>query len=150
MQDNIPGHIYRKFAQEHLAAAGYSDPVSVVNQLYEEHLPSTEQYINETEQFRSHYRSVMEKAVYLSIIEMLAGDNADYYRELYEQGKTPQGRLSNGEEAYKQAISQIPEYKPGTKNNFLSRFDKLPEQVHEAVYKKAFQLSKDNLSNSKL
>ena len=150
MKDNIPGYIYRKFAEEHLAAAGYNDPVSVVSQLYEEQLPSKEQYIHEAEQFRPYYRDVMEKAVYLTIIETLAGDDADHYRELYEQGKTPRGRLLNGGETYKQAISQIPEYKPGTQNNFLSRFDELPEQIHETVYKKAFQLSKDNLSNSQL
>ena len=39
MQDNIPGAIYRKYAEAHLSAAAYSDPVSVVNQLYKSIFP---------------------------------------------------------------------------------------------------------------
>ena len=150
MPNNIPGYIYREFAEEHLAVAGFMDPVSVVNQIYQDHLPSEEQYNHEIEQFRSHYRSVMEKAVYLGIIEELAGDDAVRYKALYEQGRTPEGRLANGGDVYKEAIAQIPEYKPGTKEDFLFRFDDFPEQIHEAVYKKAIVMAKDNLRDSRL
>ncbi|MDE0158260.1 MAG: hypothetical protein OXI88_10670 [Gammaproteobacteria bacterium] len=150
MPDNIPGYIYRKFAEEHLAVAGYNDPASVVNELYEQCLPGSEQYNHEVERFRSHYRSVMEKAVYLEIIEEMAEDDAVLYKQLYEQGRTPEGRLANGGEVYKEAIAQIPEYNPANKDSFLSRFDELPEQIHEAVYKEAVKIAKDNLQKSRL
>ncbi|MCY4210235.1 MAG: hypothetical protein OXD47_05225 [Gammaproteobacteria bacterium] len=150
MSDNIPGYIYRKFAEEHLALAGYSDPASAVNELYEQCLPDSEQYNHEVEQFGSHYRNVMEKAVYLDIIEKMVGDDSVLYKRLYEQGRTSEGRLANGGDAYKEALTQIPEYNPADKDGFLSRFDELPEQVHEAVYREAVRIAKDNLQNSRL
>ncbi|MDE0513676.1 MAG: hypothetical protein OXI88_18065 [Gammaproteobacteria bacterium] len=150
MQDNIPGAIYRKYAEAHLSAAAYSDPVSVVNQLYKKHLPEEEQYIYEAEQFKPHYQNVMEKVAYLQIIEKLAGDDAVKYKELYEQGKTPEGRMTNGGQLYKKAVSQIPQYEPGTKDSFLLQFDDLPEHVHEAVYKEAFRMARHHLQSSRL
>lgn len=150
MPDNIPGYIYRKFAEEHLAVAGFTDPASVVNKLYKQCLPDMEQFNHEVKQFRPHYRDAMEKAVYLGGIEETAGNDADLYNYLYEKGRTPQGRLTNGGDEYKEAITKIPEYNPVSKDNFLSRFDELPEQIHEAVYKEAVKIAKDNLQNSRL
>lgn len=146
--DTTPGHVYRHFAQAHLVAAGYEDPVSVVDALYQAILPDDEEYNKEVEQFRVYYQAAMEKAAYLGIIEKSAGNDANRYKELFDLGNTAEGRLAHGGEEYKAAIAMIPEYKPPAREDYFDRFDDLPVELHRSVYEKALQMAQDNLKNS--
>ena len=132
--DTIPGHVYRHYAQAHLVAAGYEDPISVVDALYQASLPDAEEYNKEVEQFRAHYQAAMEKSVYLRIIEKSAGDNATRYKELFDPGRTTEGRLAHGGEEYKAATALIPEYKPPAKEDYFNRFDDLPDAVQRCAH----------------
>lgn len=93
----------------------------------------------------------MRIARYLEIIEDKAGDNPDKYLELYNKGRTEEGRLENGGTKYKEAIGLIktgqdqpagvkkgiPVYEPQSREAYFKRYVDTPDAVHEMVYTKA-------------
>ena len=146
-----PGLAYRRFAQAAMDTAGYENPVAEVDELYEKQLPSEAEYTKEAQKFESYYYEGMRVAKYLQIIETEAGDDPEKYLELYNAGRTEEGRLKHGGTAYQEAIQQIPasqeqsvgeqrgipEYRPASKDAYFKRYVDVPDMVHEMVYTKA-------------
>lgn len=146
-----PGLAYRRFAQAAMETAGYDNPVAVVDDLYDKQLPSDAEYTKEVQKFEPHYNEGMRIARYLEIIEDEAGDNPDKYLELYNKGRTEQGRLENGGTKYKEAIKPIktgqdqpagvkkgiPVYEPQSREAYFKRYVDTPDAIHEMVYTKA-------------
>ena len=146
-----PGLTYRRFAQAAVDAAGYKNPVAEVDELYDKQLPSEAEYAEEVQKFGPHYYEGMRVAKYLQIIETEAGDDPEKYLELYDAGRTEQGRRDHGGTAYEEAIKLIPagqeqsvgeqrgipEYQPGSKDAYFKRYVDVPDMIHEMVYIKA-------------
>ena len=146
-----PGLTYRRFAQAAMDAAGYDNPVAVVDELYDKQLPSEAEYAEEVQKFEPRYYEGMRIARYLEIIEDEAGDNPDKYLELYNKGRTEEGRLETGGTKYKEAIKLIkaeqgqpsetekgiPEYEPQSRDDYFKRYVDTPDAIHEMVYTKA-------------
>ena len=145
--DNTPGYIYLRFAAEHLDAAGFKDPLDMVNALYQHCLPSEEEYQAEITKLEEYYVSAREKAVYYEIIADLAGNDEKKYAQLYDAGRTKEGRLKFAGDVYKEAISNIPPFEPVTRAEFYERLKDLPHPIHKVVYEKALQMAKDRLRN---
>ena len=145
-----PGLAYRRFAQEHLAAAGFEDPVSTVEELYEELLPTDASYQDEVASFQKHYQDAMEIAAYLRNIKIQAGEDAVEYKRLYEMGKTPEGREKGGKSQYLIAQSLIPKYKYASREDYFKRFVDSPEHIHHMVYMKAMLLASQALLNGRI
>lgn len=160
-----PGLAFRRFAQEALAIAGHPDPVGEVERLYEDLSSGAKDvdeaekgYQDEVEKFREHYQSAMEKAAYLKIIGE-AMNNPEYlkhngmnpeepavnYNKLFEAGRTREGREKYGGEKYTEAVKQIPEYRPASRQDYFTRFVDSPDFIHEAVYTKASLLAAQSL-----
>lgn len=132
-----PGLAYRRFSQQHLAAAGVPNPVDVVDALYEECLPTDEEYREEAEKFRDAYHETMERAAYLRVIEHIEHDDPDRYKELYAKGRTGEARVLAGGEAYLREKARIPPFSPSNMREYFGRFVDVPEHVHEKVYLRA-------------
>ena len=145
--DNTPGYIYLRFAAEHLDAAGFKDPLDIVDALYQQCLPSEEEYQAEVARLEEYYFSVREKAIYLEIIEKLAGNDEEKYAQLYDVCWTKEGRLEFAGEAYKKAISNIPPFVPSEREEFYEHIKNFPHPIHKVVYEKALQIAKDRLRN---
>lgn len=145
--DNTPGHIYLRFAAEHLDAAGFKDPLDIVNALYQQCLPGEEEYLAEITMLEEYYVSAREKAVYYEIIAELAGNDEKKYAQLYDAGRTKEGRLKFAGDAYKKAISNIPPFAPVKREEFYERLKDFPHPIHKIVYEKAVQMAKDSLRN---
>ena len=79
--EDAPMLAVRRFAIEHLAAAGIEDPVAVVESLYNALLPTKEQYQSEVEQFSAPYREAREKAAYLETIHDMYGRSPESYMQ---------------------------------------------------------------------
>ncbi len=145
------GLAYRRFAQAAMAAAGYDNPVAVVDELYDKQLPLEIEYAEEAQKFEPRYYEGMRIARYLEIIEDEAGDDPHKYLDLYNKGRTEEGRLEAGGARYSDAIKPImaeqdqppgakkgiPEYEPGSKDDYFKRYVDTPDAVHEMVYTKA-------------
>lgn len=129
-------------------AAGLANPEEVLNNLYEEFIPSDDAFERETKQFEDQYLEAMEKAAYLRIIEERAGDDADLYKQLFELGRTREGRVASGGQQYAEEVASIPAFNPPSKADYYARFDDLPDHVHKSVYMKALQMAEDHLRGS--
>lgn len=143
--DNTPGYIYLRFAAEHLEASGFENPLNIVDELYQQCLPSEDEYQAEVAILEEYYFSVREKAAYLKIIEELAGNDEKKYAQLYDACRTKEDRLKFAGEAYKKAISNIPPFSPAKREDFYERLKDLPHPIHKIVYEKALQMAKDRL-----
>ena len=144
-EDNTPGYIYLRFAAEHLEASGFENPLGIVDKLYQQCLPSEEEYQAEVAILEEYYFSVREKAAYLKIIEELAGNDEKKYAQLYDACGTKEDRLKFAGEAYKKAISNIPPFSPAKREDFYERLKDFPHPIHKVVYEKALQMTKDRL-----
>ncbi len=80
--DVAPGLAYRRMAQEHLAAAGFKDPVGKVESLYQTYFPSDEAYAAEVSRFAPHFDAAMIKAEFLKAAELAAHDDAKGFKVL--------------------------------------------------------------------
>ena len=145
--DNTPGYIYLRFAAEHLDAAGFKYPLDMVDDLYQQCLPSEEEYQAEITKLEEYYVNAREKAVYYKIIAELAGNDEKKYAQLYDAGRTKEDRLKVAGDAYKKAISNIPPFEPVTRAEFYDRLKDFPHPIHKVVYEKALQMAKDRLRN---
>ena len=137
--------LYRRFAEEHLAAAGFPNPGEVLDQIYEELTPPDEAFMREVSRFEREYLEAMEKAAYLRAIEERAGDDAQRYRELFELGRTKEGRIAHGGSRYAEAVAAIPAFNPPSKADYYARFDAPPDDVHRNAYEKALQMAVERL-----
>ena len=145
--DSTPGYAYLRFAAEHLDAAGFKDPLGIVNALYQQCIPDEEEYQAHVAKLREYYFSAREKAIYLRIIEKLAGKDKKKYAQLYDAGRTEEGRLKFAGESYANAVSNIPPFVPSKREEFYERLKDFPHPIHKAVYEKALQMAKDRLRN---
>ena len=137
----------RRFAIEHLAAAGIEDPVAVVESLYKALLPTEEQYRAEVEQFSAHYYEAKEKAAYLEIIQDEYSRSLEAYLRYTqpEYVKSSEARITYGGQPYNARKDVIPEYQPASRRDYLERFIDSPMHIHEMVYKQALAIARKHL-----
>ena len=145
--EDAPMLAVRRFAIEHLAAAGIEDPVAVVESLYSALLPTKEQYRSEVEQFSVHYYEAKEKAVYLKAIQNKHSRNPEAYLRYTqpEYVKSSEARITHGGQPYNEKRDLIPEYLPASREDYLERFIDSPMHTHEMVYKKALVIARKHL-----
>jgi len=86
--DVAPGLAYRRMAQEHLAAAGFKDPVEKVESLYQKHFPSDEAYAAEVARFAPHFDAAIIKAEFLKAAELAAHDDAKAFKDLVHTARS--------------------------------------------------------------
>ena len=145
--EDAPMLAVRRFAIEHLAAAGIDDPVAVVESMYSATLPAEEQYQSEVAQFSSHYREAKEKAAYLEAIANKYGRDPEAYL-LYTQPQyvmSPGARVAFGGPSYIERKDAIPEYHPPSGEDYFERFVDSPMHIHMAVYDQAMAKAKKHL-----
>ena len=145
--EDAPMLAVRRFAIEHLAAAGIEDPLAVVESLYGALLPAEEQYKSEVEQFSSHYYEAKEKAAYLEVIKNKYGRKPeDYLRYTQpEYVKSSEARRTHGGQPYDDRRDAIPEYQPPSREVYFERFIDSPMHIHETVYKQALGMARKHL-----
>lgn len=160
---------YRQLAQLHLSAAGFEDPVRQVEQLYDECIPSEEEFNAETASFEAHYRAAMEMAAFVSAADKAALGNKDEFARLMEVARSGtvddmkaalESKVSEARrllqplslKAYVQASAQfnealdkIPPYKPASRKDYFQRFVDLPLHVHERVVARAADMAIERL-----
>ncbi|MDD9962937.1 MAG: hypothetical protein OXU70_12690 [Gammaproteobacteria bacterium] len=142
-----PGLAYRRFSQQHLAAAGERNPAEVVDALYEECLPTDVEYREEAEKFRDVYHETMERAAFLKVIEGVENDDPNHYEELYAKGRTAEGRELAGGAAYLREKARIPPFSPANMREYFGRFVDAPEHIHQRVYMRALDLATHRLAS---
>lgn len=140
-QEDLDDHYnpHRQLAFEHLRAAGVPEPEAELQRIYESLMPSKEDYDLEVEQFREDFYDAVEVVEYLKFIEDKAGDNAEIYADLYDQGLTREGRRDVPDFPSGTLARTRPEFKPASYEEFTSRQDLLPEHMHEQAYAKSFE-----------
>ena len=106
--DVAPGLAYRRMAQEHLAAAGFDDPVGTVEGLYRKYFPSDEAYAREVARFAPHFDAAIIKAEFLKAAELAAHDDAQAFKGLAETARsasTVKTRAALFELPFREAVS---------------------------------------------
>jgi hypothetical protein len=97
-----PGLAYRRFAAEHLKAAGIEDAYDQVEMLYREHLPTDEVYAAEVEQFRRDFFSMQQKAMLARNASTAAHGNAVEFAQIVDAGRP--GDLTESHRALLQGV----------------------------------------------
>ena len=145
--EDAPMLAVRRFAIEHLAAAGIEDPVGVVESLYDALLPTEEQYQSEVEQFLYPYYEAKEKAAYLETVQDMYSRNPNLYMQYTqpEYVKSSEFRRFYGGQAYDKRKKLIPEYQPASREDYVERFIDSPMHIHEMVYKQALVIARKHL-----
>ncbi|MCY4563605.1 MAG: hypothetical protein OXE40_03895 [Gammaproteobacteria bacterium] len=139
------GLAYRRMALEHLEASGFEFPQETLEGLYRERLPSESEYEAEVKSFEKDYREAMRKAAYFRAIEEIAGEDAGEFRRLYGFGADEAGRQRHGGPRYAELVAQIPAFAPPSAEEYYSRFDDHPLEIHEQVYGEAIELARARL-----
>ena len=150
--EDAPMLAVRRFAIEHLAAAGIEDPVAVVESLYNALSPTEEQYQSEVEQFSVPYYEAKEKAAYLEVIQDKYGRNPESYMQYTkpEYVMSFEARKTQGGQPYRERKAVIPDYQPASRGDYHERFIDSPMHIHEMVYKKALAIARKHLWNRAL
>ena len=150
--EDAPMLAVRRFAIEHLAAAGIEDPVGVVESLYNALLPTEEQYQSEVAQFSAPYYEAKEKAAYLEIIQDKYGRNPESYMQYTkpEYVMSSEARKTQGGQPYRERKAVIPDYQPASRGDYHERFIDSPMHIHEMVYKQALAIARKHLWNRAL
>lgn len=86
--DVAPGLAYRRMAQEHLAAAGFKDPVGKAENLYQKYFPGDEAYATEVARFAPHFDAAIIKAEFLKAAELAAHDDAQAFKALADAARS--------------------------------------------------------------
>jgi hypothetical protein len=158
-------------AQAHLAAAGFDDPIGLVESLYLRHLPSEEAYDKEVAGFEPHFDRAMNKSLLLKLAEQQADGDADVFRTLVDHGGTRSGssvkiraalldqvfaadvlkqppaepqdlqRLRAMSRDYADGLSGKPAFNPARRDDYYRRFVDAPLHIHEMVYQAAYELA---------
>lgn len=163
--DVAPGLALRDMAAEHLAAAGVENPFELLAAMYEEELPSHDDYDAEVVRFAPHHQSLAVKAEFLRAAEQAAQGEAGRFASLARtarsgsrvraQGallepliKGPQreaDRFRGPSAQFADAMDAREPFKPAPRDEYFARFVDAPLHVHEAVYGKALAHALDVL-----
>ncbi|KAI0564271.1 hypothetical protein FGB62_28g211 [Gracilaria domingensis] len=150
----------RRMAMAHLKAAGVACPEQVVDEIYESGKPSIDAYNAEVQKFREHFEDAFETWAYLQAIKLVAGNDAQLYTSLYDEGSSSYSRkaqivkmsessdsaMKRAVELYHKELENMPAYNPPSRDEYLNRFVDTTCDEDTYIYKEAMQIAREHLS----
>eukprot|EP00178_Gracilaria_changii_P005412 TRINITY_DN1888_c0_g1_i1.p1 TRINITY_DN1888_c0_g1~~TRINITY_DN1888_c0_g1_i1.p1 ORF type:complete len:833 (+),score=176.51 TRINITY_DN1888_c0_g1_i1:172-2670(+) len=150
----------RRMALAHLKAAGISSPEKVVDEIYENGKADIAAYNEEVEKFRQHFEEAFETRAYLRAIKHIAGNDAQKFVSLYDEGVTADlrkaqvGRMRESSdlltkkaiELYDEELQNTPTYKPPSRDEYLARFVDTTCDEDTHIYKEAMRIAREHLT----
>lgn len=149
----------RRMAVVHMKAAGIEDAEEKMEALYEKNKASLKDYDREVKKFESYFTEINEIWSFLKAIERIAGDDAEKYSKLYDEGLTNKGRVQMMERArkspknmdvksakmYFEEVQNLPAFKPVSRDGFYERSIDTTDEEDAKMYNEALQLAKKQL-----
>ena len=148
----------RRMAAGHLSAAGVEDCDAVVQELYEGTKAPEEEFREEVGKFKKDYEEVYEMWAYLEGAKVIAGEDSEYFRVLFDAGLEQTDRkkemrklgLRGGVEkegymVYKRLMQNMPAFDAVQRDEYYARFVDSTDDEDRRVYEKAYQMAERHL-----
>lgn len=152
----------RRMALTHLSAAGLDAP-SVMDEIYDDLLPTEEEYATEVGRFEKYFEEAHEINAYLTCIRQVAKQNGELYCSLYDDGLSRIGRLEvmtsmaqsrcveevQAASFYYAMVSNIPKFKAASMDEYFNRFVDTTPSEDAAAYTEALKIATEHLKQSR-
>lgn len=146
-------------ALSHLKAAGVKSPTNALASIYESQKPGQKDYLAEVQSFKTYFEESYEMWAYLKAIKKAAGNDANLFRKLYDDGTTSARRKNvmvkmsaSGAQAEQEAAARylgetmaMPRFNPPRRDEYLARFVDTTQEEDVAAYEEAFRVAKETL-----
>lgn len=117
------------------------NPIETLIHLYTAALPTEPDFHDEIAVERISYNRFMRAQAYLCAVREITVHDPDERARLYPFVRSEAKRIQHGGEKYAQRIAEIPAYEPPTPEEFLTKFDRQPLNVHKAVCARAHEMA---------
>lgn len=152
----------RRMALAHLSAAGL-DASSVMDEVYDDLLPTAEEYAKEVDRFEKYYMEAHEINAYLTCIREVAKEDVNLYCALYDEGLTRQGRgcimmdMAQSRDvrevqaasSYYRMVRSIPKFKAASRDDYFGRFVDTTPSEDSAAYMQALRTATEHLQRNR-
>lgn len=123
---------YRRCVLALFRAAAFEDPQATLRQVYEEALPTQEEFGQWVATVVApNYLEAMRKVAFLSVVKVYADSDDDLYIQLYDFAFQEEERRHIGGQWYARLAEDIPPFEPVSVQEYYSRFVEYPEKIHQ-------------------